>query len=56
VVGLDASTCWLFITPLCGMGFCNTTGGGVVSHSVAGPAGEQVVLRDVVHFYILSSV
>jgi hypothetical protein len=48
---------WVFITPWCGMGFCNIAGGGGgLAHIFVGPAGEQAVLGDVVHFWILSSI
>jgi hypothetical protein len=43
---LPLGVVWGFVTQL----------GGVVAHIVVGPAGEQAVLGDVVHFQILSSI
>ena len=37
-------SCWVFITPWCGMGFCSTVGEGIV----VGPAEGQTMLEDVV--------
>jgi hypothetical protein len=42
-------SCWVFITPWCGIGFCSTTG-GVVARIVVGPAEGHAVLEDGVDF------
>jgi hypothetical protein len=53
--GVGCISCWVFITPWCGMGFAARLG-VVVAHIVVGPAEGQAVLGDVVHFQILSSI
>jgi hypothetical protein len=30
--GVRCILCWVFITPWCGMGFCNTAGGGCYTY------------------------
>jgi hypothetical protein len=53
--GVGCVSCWVFITPWCGMGFCSTAG-GVVARIVVGPAEGQAVLEDVVDCLSLSAI
>jgi hypothetical protein len=48
-------SCWVFITPWCGIGFYSTAR-GVVARIVVGPAKGQVVLEDVVDCLSLSAI
>jgi hypothetical protein len=47
--GVGCISCWVFITPWCGMGFCNIAGGGCCTYC-CGACWGQAVLGDVVHF------
>jgi hypothetical protein len=38
-------SCWVFIMPWCGIGFCNMVG-GVVARIIVGPIEGQAVLED----------
>jgi hypothetical protein len=48
-------SCWVFITPWCGIGFYSTEG-GVVAHIFVGPAKGQAVLEDGVDYLSLLAV